>query len=287
MINYTKTYVLICAIFLITGISGVAQKAEKNKNSSILFVGNSLTYYNDMPQMVQKMLDNQKVKYKVEQETYSGIQLTQHLNRKITTTTNKGAKLTPLGVNDTSETVNRLYSENWDFVVLQTGTVGLLIPEARRFQVTPAILGFKEKLKNTNTQFVLFKTWPSLDTFPKKHCHPSAVIDKSIEKGMCCSPLITSIEQEAKLVNEAYDSVAIETNVPTLPITDCYMDIIKNHPTINLYHDESHPSILGSYLSACMFYKYFTKQKASTINYTGNIDEKTAKVIQNVVDKYY
>lgn len=286
MKKFTKTRALICIMVVLSGFSSVAQKIEANKSRSILFVGNSLTYYNDMPQMLQKMLGNQKINYKVDQATYSGISLTQHLNRKITKT-EKGTELTALKPNDTSSTLKKLYSEKWDFVVLQNGTVGLLIPEARKLVVKPAILGFKEKLKNTTTQFVLFKTWPSLDTFPKQHCYPAAVIDKSIEKNMCCSPLITSIEQEAKLVNEAYDSIAIETNVPTLPITDCYIYVIKNHPTINLYHDESHPSILGSYLCACMFYKYFTKQKASTIKYTGEIDKKSAKAIQDVVDKYY
>ena len=269
-------------------ISCSSTKKIQKEEVNILFIGNSLTYYNDMPQIIQKILDTEKTKYKVSQSTYSGISLTQHLNRKMKIITRNNIELLPLGFSDTSETVKLLLLKKWDFVVLQDGTVRLLIPEVKEQLVIPAIIDFKKKLKNTNTEFVLFKTWPTIDTFPKQHCYPKGIINIALEKDMCCSPIIKSIEDEVSLINYAYDTVALASNIPTVPITDCFMEIIKNHPNINLYADKySHPSILGAYLNACVFYKFFTKQNASEIKYRSGIDKKTAKIIQEVVDKYY
>ena len=82
--------------------------------------------------------------------------------------------------------------------------------------------------------------------------------------------------------------MALAANMPTVPATDCFMEIVKNYPNISLAHDiNSHPSKLGAYLNACIFYKCFTKQKASTIKYRAGLDKKTTKIIQKVVDKYY
>jgi hypothetical protein len=281
-----KTKITATLALTILVISLIAQ--TKKDEINVLFIGNSLTYYNDMPEILQHMFKSQKLNYEVSQVSYSGITLTQHLNRKITATTGKGAQLSPLGISDTSETIKLLQLKKWDFVVLQEGTVRLLIPEVKTLLVIPAVKDFKEKLKNTQTEIILFKTWPSTDTFPKQHCYPKGIIDKTIEKDMCCSPIINSLEEEVKLINSAYDTVAMTSNIPTVPITDCYMEIIKNYPQINLYGDKySHPSKLGAYLNACMFYKFFTKQKATTIKYIGDIDEKTAKIIQTVVDKNF
>ncbi|MBP6584664.1 MAG: DUF4886 domain-containing protein [Flavobacterium sp.] len=266
--------------------SCISEKKLPKKEINILFIGNSLTYYNEMPQILQKILETQNLNYKISQSTYPGISLTQHLNRKAVVI-DKETKLTPLSINDTSTTVKLLKLKQWDFIVLQDGTVRLLIPEVKNLMVIAAINSFKENTKYGKPDFVLFKTWPNLDTFPKQHCYPSAIIDKSITKDMCCSPLMASKEEEAKLINIAYDTVAIATHVSTVPITDCFMEIIKLYPNINLYQDKSHPSKFGAYLNACMFFKYFTKQKARSIKYTAGIDEKIAHTIQDVVDKYY
>jgi hypothetical protein len=283
-----KTKIVLIVLLNALLFSGVAQKNEQANSKTILFIGNSLTYYNDMPQILQQMFKSQKLNYDVRQCTYSGISLTQHLNRKIKQTTSNNAELSALGISDTSETVKLLQLKKWNFVVLQDGTVRLLIPEVKNYMVIPAVQTFKEKLKGTQTELILFETWPSLDTFPKQYCYPKRIIDHAVEKDMCCSPIMHSIEEEAQLIKSAYDTVALATNIPTVPTTNCFMEIIKQYPNINLAHDiNSHPSKLGAYLNACLFYKCFTKQKATTIKYRAGIDKKTVKIIQDVVDKYY
>lgn len=66
----------LCRILI---ISMCMSSTIAHGQKSILFVGNSLTYYNDMPQILQKMFEEQKHKIKVEQSTYTGINLSEHV----------------------------------------------------------------------------------------------------------------------------------------------------------------------------------------------------------------
>ncbi len=240
-----------------------------------------------MPVILQKMFDADKLNFKVTQSTFPGMELKGHLTDIITSRTENGIQVRKKTNGDTTETEKVLSSKKWDYVVLQEGTIKLLIPEAKTLLTIPAIQEIKNRVKDSKTQFILFKTWPSLDTFPKQYCYPSIIIDKSIKKEECCSPTIKSLDEEIRLINSNYDTVATTTGLTSLPITNCFADVLKNHPNINLYEDEIHPSKLGAYLNACVFYKCFTKRKAITIKYYADIDEKTALIIQNVVDKNY
>lgn len=254
---------------------------------SILFIGNSLTYYFDMPITLQKMFDDAKLNYSVSQSTFPGISLESHLNTIITSKQDDFASSRPKQRGDTSDTERALLLKKWDHIILQEGTVRLLIQEVKTLQVIPAINDIKKLTNNDNTSFVLFKTWPSLDTFPKQFCYPSRVVSPTIKKEKCCSPMIKSLDEEVKLINAGYDTVAKVTNIKTVPITNCYLEILKLHQNIILYDDDQHPSKLGAYLNACVFFKYFTKRKATSIKYHAGIDEEKIRIIQSVVDKNY
>jgi hypothetical protein len=61
-------------IFLFLSVFFSAQEKK------ILFIGNSLAYYFDMPQMLEKMFnENNTVNYKIAQITLPGIQLEHHV----------------------------------------------------------------------------------------------------------------------------------------------------------------------------------------------------------------
>lgn len=233
------------------------------------------------------MFDHAKLNYKVSQSTFPGISLDSHLNIIITSKNRDFASSRPKQKGDTTETEKTLLLKKWDHIILQEGTVRLLIPEVKNLQVIPAIINIKKLSNYNNTSFILFKTWPGLDTFPKQYCYPSGVVSPIITKLKCCSPLINSLDEEAKFINNAYDTVAKATNMKTVPITNCYLEILKSHPNINLYDDDQHPSMLGAYLNACVFFKYFTKKKATSIKYHAGLDEVKIRIIQNVVDKNY
>ena len=85
----TKITATLVLTMLVISFKAQTKKGEIN----VLFIGNSLTYYNDMPQILQKIFKTQNLNFKISQSTYPGISLTQHLSRKAVMTS-KGAELT-------------------------------------------------------------------------------------------------------------------------------------------------------------------------------------------------
>ena len=59
----------------------------------------------------------------------------------------------------------------------------------------------------------------------------------------------------------------------------------KNHPEINLYQEDSvHPSKEGSYLIACVFYKYITRKNVADVRYNADINSEEAEKIRKLVN---
>jgi hypothetical protein len=276
--------ILLMCVFI---FSFSKEKPDQKEKINVLCIGNSLTYYHDMPGMLQKMLDSANLNYEIIQATQPGQSLEGHFNDMVDSIVDGSSWTHHKEPGDTTPTEKILYSKKWDHIVLQEGQVRYLIPEVRALKVVPSLLYIKQLVKANDTKLVLFKTWASIDAFPKQDCYPSTIVDRSIKKQQCCSPRFKFYYQEASYLNFAYDSVAKVTNIPTLPITDCFAFIVKNHPAINLNDDHCHPSTYGSYLNACVLFKYLTKQKASSIIYFADLDKKSAVTIQNAVDKVY
>ena len=67
----------------------------------ILFIGNSYTYFNDMPEMVKSIADSKGDSIIVSESTHGGWSTFQLLEYQ--------------------PTLNAIHSENWDYVILQEG----------------------------------------------------------------------------------------------------------------------------------------------------------------------
>ena len=89
----------IIAILLILIPCAVMAQEAKQDSLRLLFVGNSYTYYNDLPQMVYEIAKTKKKKLSVRSVTKGGERLKGHLyNEKLR---------------------EMLTTEKWDFVILQ------------------------------------------------------------------------------------------------------------------------------------------------------------------------
>lgn len=250
----------------------------------MLFIGNSFTYFYDMPQTVQEMLNETDPNIKIEQSTFPGFSLSDHLDNIVESRTENGISTRKKKDGETTETEIKIAGKNWDVIILQTGTVSVLIGENRDLKVNKAVLDFKDLVNNPNCEFILFNTWPSKEEYPKHYCYPSRVIDKSIEKGKCCSPTIENLEQETELINESYDLVAKKNGLLKSDNGTKFYEVLTKHPEIELYEDDSHPNKYGAFLNACIFYQMLTNKKASNLKYNGKIEPKTAKLLKKIAE---
>ncbi len=275
---------LLLILITLTTISCKSQNTETTDEINVLFIGNSLTYFHEMPQTVQKMLNETNPNIKIEQSTFPGQSLSGHLSDIITSRTENGISTRKKEDGEKTETEIKIAEKKWDIVILQTGTVSVLIPENRELKVNKAISDIKKLVSNPNCKFILFQTWPSKNEYPEQYCYPSRSIDKSIEKDKCCSPVLENLKQEFNVINESYNLVAEENDLIKSNNGTKYFEVRTKFPEIELYEDESHPNENGAFLNACIFYQMLTDKKASDLIYNGEIEPKTAEKLKKIVE---
>lgn len=270
-------------IILVCFVWGV-QSQDKTMDSDIhvLFIGNSLTYFYDMPQTLQMMLNETHPNIKIHQSTFPGQSLSGHLSDIITSRTENGISTRKKVEGEQTETELKLAERRWDVIILQTGTVSVLIPENRELKVNKAVAEIKDKVGNPDCKFILFNTWPSKREYPKEYCYPSRIIDPSIEKEECCSLVLKNLEQEIKTIDASYDLVAKENSLVKSNNGDKFYEVLKKYPQIELYDDEIHPNKYGAFLNACIFYQMLTNKKATDLNYIGDVEPETAKLLKQI-----
>lgn len=266
-----RNFLLIILAIAITSCKSL--KTELSEELNVLFIGNSLTYYHEMPQTLQMMLNETNSTIKINQSTFPGYSLSAHLSNKTDPNDLNGI---------TTVTERKIAEKDWDIIILQTGTVSVLIPENRKLKVNRAILRIKELATNKDCKFILFNTWPSKRKYPKKYCYSGYSIDQSIEDIDYCSPVMENIEQKINVINASYNMVAKSTNIIKSDNGSKFYEVRKSHPEIELYEDYIHPNKYGAFLNACVFYHMLTGKKASKLNYTGEIVPKTAKLLKKI-----
>ena len=171
----------------------------------VLFIGNSLTYYNGMPDYLKAMLVLTNQPVTVETSTYPGMTLDAHLDNVIESKTENGITTRKKRNDEQTETEKKIFSKKWDIVILQEATVQVLIPEFRKFNTEAAIEKIKKLVDNPVCTFILFKTWAPNGTFPVQYCYPAYLLHLPIEKENCCSVKFSSLEEEFRALSADYD----------------------------------------------------------------------------------
>src|SRR5436190_4406388 len=117
----------------------------------------------------------------------------------------------------------------YDYVVLQEQST-LPVKNAKRMAENVRL--FDEVIKGAGSNTVLYMTWA------RKH-----------------SP------EHQKLIAEAYNSIGQEVDATVVPVGLAWENFLAKHDKPVLYdRDQSHPTIAGSYLAACVFLVVLFKQ---------------------------
>lgn len=112
--------------------------AQSDTPTNLLFVGNSLTYTNDLPSLVEKYAKTKGILVKTKMIAFPNYGLEDHWNDK--------------------EIQKLIKSKNYDYVIVQQG------PSSQEYGRT-SLLEYGEKLNNlcneNKTKLVFFMVWPS------------------------------------------------------------------------------------------------------------------------------
>ena len=190
----------------------------------ILFIGNSFTYYNQMPAMVQAMADAAGIRARIRMLAYGGYKLAYYTDPE-----------NPHG----SEALPLIASEPWDAVVLQEQSI---TPAVARDLFRKGTEGLVPAIRAAGAEPVFYATWPYRDGSPK--------LDAT---GLDYLEML-------RLLTEGYRKESEFWKAETVWVGEPFVRFQELNPTFSLYMpDHFHPNAAGSYLAACLFFRHFFK----------------------------
>lgn len=212
----SKLYLLAFTLLAVLAPVTTPQAAQKTVPARrVLFIGNSYTYFNNLPQMLAGLARSAKPAQPFETEMV----------------TVGGATLKRLW--EQGEALAAIKRGGWAFVVLQEqSTLGnapmvdgkLQIAEPKTFHEYARL--FDAEIKKAGAQTVFYLTWARQN----------------------------APETQAQLT-AAYSSIAKELKATLVPVGLAWETALKKQPQLVLHiADKSHPTAAGTYLAACVFY---------------------------------
>lgn len=237
-------------IFIFLATIGSCSLANA-QSTRVLFIGNSYTGVNDLPEMTRQLALSMGETLTVASSTPGGYTFQQH-------TTNA----TTQGLIDQGA---------WDFVVLQEQSQ---LPSFPPSQVASECLPYAQALVDTIrahspcAEPVFYMTWGR----------------ENGDAQNCASwPPVCTYEGMQQQLRQSYLQMAQDNSAACAPAGMAWKRMRTDHPTINLYSsDGSHPSVAGTYLVACTMYSTFFRSSTVGASFTSSLDAATALTLQQV-----
>jgi hypothetical protein len=219
------------------------------KKLEVLFLGNSYTYVNDLPNLLEQFALSKGDTLVTDQNTPGGYTFQGH------------------STNTTS--LNKINSRPWDYVILQEQSQ---LPAFSPSQVAAEVYPFADSLNkyikrnDSCTQTVFFMTWGR----------------KNGDASNCASyPPICTFEGMQAGLRQSYLHMGQTLNARVSPVGVAWKRVRNEGDSINLYNaDESHPSLAGSYLAACTFYAVLFQKSPIGGSVPAGLNPSTASLLQ-------
>jgi hypothetical protein len=201
----------------------------------ILFIGNSFTQRNGLPELLAAMAAEREVRVEHDLISAGGASLRRHWNA--------------------GKAKQAIRTGGYDYVVLQEQST-LPVKNAQRMGETVRL--FDEWIRQAGSQTALYLTWA------REHAPES---------------------QQA--ITEAYQSLGKELRAAVVPVGVAWQQVLAKHDGLILYdRDQSHPSLAGTYLAACVFLATLLKIDPVGIEVGGEeLDGADKKKLQRAASK--
>ncbi len=241
-----RYFLLIICLFTFYSCNS---KSENNTDIiKILFIGNSYIYNNNLPDQIKRMADEHDNVSSVEVKslTPGGAKLQNHL--------------------ESSFTISLLKEGTWDIVIFQGNSLETL-NDPIGFE--KSALTLTDIAINAGIEVYFFETWARAE-------HHS-IYTENWSGG---SPF-----EMQKRISNAYDSITENAPVTIIPIGRTWKTYMENNSKTELYStDGSHPSALGSYLTACTIFTVIFEQNPTVIKFKPDgVSDSDAKIIRMIV----
>lgn len=214
---------------------------------SVLFIGNSYTYVNDLPGTLGALAADLGKEITIDSKTNGGYTFQNHTTDPLT--------------------YSKIHSKPWDVVVIQGQSQEPSFPDTQvDTQTLPYAMQLSDSIwaNNPCSNVMYYMTWGRQNGDPQ------------------WSEINTFEKMNTRLYN-AYMRMADSSDQAMVsPVGRAWSYVRANYPAINLYNaDQSHPSAEGTYLAACTFYASLFSQSPAGSAYYGGLTAATAGILQN------
>lgn len=211
--------VLRLKYFVVLLFLGVVSHGIAQQETSVLFIGNSFTFYNYMPGILKDIASANGKTMHVDTAVTGGKDLKFHSGRQ--------------------RTYEMIKSKKWDYIVLQGHSNEFAQPDGK---VDTLTLPFAKRiidsirLHSPCSRVLFYMTWGYKNGNPKWKA-------------------IAHYDSMQLRIERQYLRFADMFNAGVVPVGMVWKEVRDSYPIINLYDpDRFHPILTGSYLSACTFY---------------------------------
>jgi hypothetical protein len=164
---------------------------------------------------------------------------------------------------DSTATLAKIRSRQWDFVVLQEQSQIPASLEARSSTMYPSGRKLIQEITVNGSRPVLFLTWAHKGGWPENN--------------------LPGYDAMQGQINQGYLGLAGETNVMVIPVGSTWSNAIRMYPDLTLWqNDGSHPSEQGTYLAACVFYAGLFGESPAGLPYHANLPLDIARRLQTI-----
>ena len=233
---------------------GIPDCNEQSDTLNVLFIGNSYTFYNNLPTLIASIANSMGDVLNTEGSLVGGATLQSHANNNNTT--------------------NLIMTGDWDYVVLQEQSQ---YPSFPLWQVEQDVFPYAAQLNDLINQYnecgntVFFMTWGR----------------ENGDQGNCQNwPPVCTYEGMDDLLRDRYMIMANNNDALVSPVGAVWRFIRDSGYNIDLYSpDESHPSFLGSYVAAICFYTTLFQKNPLEIPWDSElgVSESNAQLINETV----
>lgn len=193
----------------------------------ILFIGNSFTFFNDIPKQLVDIASSDPgnpTQFTVQSVTRGGIGLKE--------------------LWDDGNAVAAIRANHWDYVVLQQHS-GWALEPAWILDTMDYSKRFNEVIRQAGAKTLLYLTWPNK---PGSHWYTDPHSPDARNPNYMLKQFITHTYELAE-----------KLGAQTVDVGVYWQYVLAQQPGIEMYvNDAHHPSMAGSYLSALVFYKTLT-----------------------------
>ncbi len=241
-------------LFCFSFLAALAAEPER-----VLFIGNSYTHVNKLPDVFAEVLKSAGLKVPViKSETPGGQTFKQHLTVQ-------------------PKSLAAIDEGKWDIVVLQGQSQEPALAEVnptirKDFVESAAALCQRIRAKSPQVRIVFYETWA-------RHADSWTTQGKDYNANVGKDPA----EMQARL-RLWYGNVAKANDALVAPVGDAWERNYQSKQPYRLHvADNSHPDFKGTYLAALVMYKTIYQPKDVAVAYRGKLSEVDAKALQALV----